>query len=45
MLRCPIHGKIIDRDHEGFPIEEQVDMQIKRNEMEDYDDDYMDVSY
>ncbi|KAF8387422.1 uvs-1 [Pristionchus pacificus] len=42
VARCPIHGKIIDRDHEGFPIEEQVDMQIKRNEMEDYDDDYMD---
>lgn len=45
MLRCPVHGKIIDRDNEGYPMEEQFEMEIKRNEIEDYDDEYMDVSY
>ncbi|GMT10706.1 hypothetical protein PFISCL1PPCAC_2003, partial [Pristionchus fissidentatus] len=41
VVRCPIHGKIVDRDSEGFPMEEQPEEQSKMEKEEEEDDEYM----
>lgn len=34
MQRCPIHGDIIERDFEGFPVTEQTNKFILLNSLE-----------